>query len=58
MPSGNYTGSTEIISPWSVCGHSMVSSHHSLDLVLVYAGETRHNMFNIYQYLLSTKYVL
>ena len=56
--SGNYTGSIEIISPWAVCGHSVESTHHSLDLALVYAGETRDRMVNIYQYLSSTKYVL
>lgn len=46
--SGNYTGSTEIISPWAVCGHNVESTHHSLDLVLVYAGETRDREWSIF----------
>lgn len=54
---GMILGSTYIISHWSYYGDSMVSSHHSLRLVLVYAGKTRDKMFNIIV-LLSTKYVL
>ena len=44
---GMILGSTYIISHWSYYGHSMVSSHHSLGLVLVYAGKSRDKMFNI-----------